>query len=36
MAAEKTSLGISGRIVAAFQDSRITPLLAAWAWPAWT
>ena len=28
MAAEKTSLGISGRIAAAFQDSRITPLLA--------
>jgi multidrug efflux pump subunit AcrB len=28
MAAEKTSFGISGRIAAAFQDSRITPLLA--------
>jgi multidrug efflux pump subunit AcrB len=28
MAAEKPALGISGRIAAAFQDSRITPLLA--------
>jgi len=28
MATEPTSLGISGRIAAAFQDSRITPLLA--------
>jgi multidrug efflux pump subunit AcrB len=28
MAAEKSALGISGRIAAAFQDSRITPLLA--------
>ncbi|WP_028993554.1 efflux RND transporter permease subunit [Azonexus hydrophilus] len=28
MAADKTRLGISGRIAAAFQDSRITPLLA--------
>ena len=28
MAADKTALGISGRIAAAFQDSRITPLLA--------
>ncbi len=28
MAADKTMLGISGRIAAAFQDSRITPLLA--------
>ena len=28
MAADKPSLGISGRIAAAFQDSRITPLLA--------
>jgi multidrug efflux pump subunit AcrB len=28
MSAERTSLGISGRIAAAFQASRMTPLLA--------
>jgi ABC-type thiamine transport system substrate-binding protein len=34
MSAERTSLGISGRIAAAFQASRMTPLLALVAMPA--